>query len=207
MQTSFLSSQENCIFMKQFAFNTLGLATVAVALSGLAIAQDQSQGLKLMSGNSELVHTLSTKSAKQGDPVAIKLTEEIKTPEGVKLPRGTELIGQVDSVKASEDKSPSSLVLTFNQARLKDGKTLAIKATLASFAAAGDPEQLPIAVAPDDTFEQLPASRSGVTLHSAVKDDVSGTLSSNGRNIDLTQGTQFLVAVGVESAQTTSAAE
>jgi hypothetical protein len=193
--------------MKRLILNTLGLATAVVALSGLAIAQDQSQGLKLMAGNSELVQTLTTKSAKQGDPVTVKLTAAIKTPEGVELPRGTELLGHVDSVKASDNKGPSSLALTFNQARLKGGKTIAIKATLAGFAAAGDPQELPVAVAPDDTFEQLPGSNSGVMLNSAVKQDTSGTLSSEHRNIDLTQGTQFLVAVGVESTQSTSAAE
>jgi|HubBroStandDraft_5_1064220.scaffolds.fasta_scaffold130059_1 hypothetical protein len=193
--------------MKHFILNTLGFATAAVALSGLAMAQDQSQGLKLMAGNSELVHALSTKSAKQGDPVAVKLTAAIKTPEGVILPRGTELVGHVANVKASDNKGPSTLVLTFNQAHLKGGKTVAVKATLAGFAAADQPQELPVAVAADDTFEQLAGSDSGVALRSAVKEDASGTLTSDHRNVELNQGTQFLVAVGVASAQTTSAAE
>jgi hypothetical protein len=193
--------------MKQFILNTLGFTTVAVALSGLAMAQDQSQGLKLMAGNSELVHTLSTKSAKQGDPVAVKLTESIKTPEGVMLPRGTELLGHVDSVTASANKGPADLVLTFNQAQLKDGKTLAIKATLAGFSAADEPQELPVAVAPDGAFDQLAGSKSGVALRSAVKEEASGTLTSERRNVELAPGTQFLIAVGVESNPTTSAAE
>jgi hypothetical protein len=193
--------------MKQLILNTLGFATVAVALSGLAMAQDQSQGLKLMAGNSELVSALSTKSAKQGDPVSVRLTSVIKTPEGAVLPRGTELVGHIDSVKASDNKGPATLVVTFSQARLKDGKTLAVKTTLAGFAAAGESEELPASVAPDDSFDQLAASGNGVELRSAVKENASGTLISEHRNIDLNKGTQFLVAVGVKPAQSSSAAE
>jgi hypothetical protein len=193
--------------MKRLTLNAFGFATAVVALSGLAMAQDQSQGLKLMAGNTELVRALSTKSATQGEAVTVKLTDAIKTPEGVELPRGTELIGRVDEVKASDKKGPSTLVLTFSQARLKDGKTVAIKATLAGFAPAGGVEELPTAVAADGSFDQEPGSASGVTLHSAVQDKTSGTLTDGRRDLNFGAGTQFLVAVGVPSAQSTSAAE
>jgi hypothetical protein len=193
--------------MKQLILNTLGFATVAVAFSGLAMAQEPTQGLKLMAGNSELVNTLSTKSAKQGDPISVKLTAGIKTPAGVVLPRGTELLGHIDSVKASDNKGPATLAVTFNQAQLKDGKKLAIKATVAGFAPAGDVQELPISVAADDSFDQLAGSNNGVELRSAVKENVSATLTSSHSNIDLSKGTQFLVAVGVQPAQTSAAAE
>jgi hypothetical protein len=193
--------------MKRLALNTFGFATAVVALSGLAMAQEPAQGVKLMAGNAVLVHSLSSKSATTGEAITVKLTSAIKTPGGVELPRGTELIGRVDQVKASDKNGPSTLVLTFNQARLKDGKAIAVKATLAGFSAAGGIQELPTAVPADGSFDQEAGSTSGVALHSAVQDKTSGTLTDGRRDINFGAGTQFLVAVGVPSAQTTSAAE
>jgi hypothetical protein len=193
--------------MNRFRVSTIGFATAIVALSGLAMAQDQSQGPKLMTGNSELVRPLNTKSAAPGQAITVKLTSSIKTPEGVEIPRGTELMGKVEEVKASDNKGPSTLVLTFDQARLKDGKTLAVKTTLAGFAPAGQAPELNSVVAPDSTFDQQAEGHSGVALHSAVRDNASGTLTGEHSNISLGAGTQFLVAVRVQPNQASGAAE
>lgn len=190
--------------MKRLIWNVFGVATGLVALSGFAVAQglsqDSAQGMQLMAGNTELLHTLDTKSAAPGQNVAVKLTSSIETPQGVKLPGGTELLGRVESVKAYADNSPATLVLTFNQAHLKDGKTLAIKATLISVASADSSNGLPMAVGPDGAFEQEPGGLGAVALHSAVQQNVSGTLTDARHNIKLQTGTQLLVAVGVESS-------
>jgi hypothetical protein len=191
--------------MYRLRVNTIALTAAVLALTGIAVAQDQSP--KLTAGNSQLVRPLSSKSATQGQAVTVKLTGAIKTPAGVELPRGTELIGRVDEVKASDNKGPATLVLTFNQARLKDGKTFAVKATLVGFAPEGEIQELPVTVDADSSFDQDPGSSSGIVLHSAVQNKVSGTLTDNRRDINLTAGTQFLVAVGVESAQSSAAAE
>jgi hypothetical protein len=193
--------------MKRLISNALGFATTFIALSGLAMAQNQSTGMKLMAGNTELVSSLDTKFATQGQAVTVKLTDSIKTPEGVELPRGTELLGRVDGVKASDDKSPSTLVLTFNQARLKNDKTVAVKATLVNVASADGVNEMPGPVGPDDTFDEAPGAIRNVALHSAVKDNTSGTLTDAHKNIRLAEGTQFLVAVGVEPSQQSAAAE
>ncbi|MBB6145629.1 hypothetical protein HNQ77_003590 [Silvibacterium bohemicum] len=193
--------------MKRFQAGTLAFATAVVAFSGLAMAQEQSQGVKLIAGNTELIRALSTKSATQGQAVAVKLTGTIKTAEGVELPRGTELLGRVDEVKASDNKGPSTLTLTFYQAHLKDGKTIAIKATVAAFAAAGDTEQLPAAVDPHATFDQVAGGATGVALHSSVQDKSSATFTDSRSNISLGAGTQLLVAVGAQSAQASTSAE
>jgi hypothetical protein len=195
--------------MNRFSVKAIGLATAVVTLSGLALAQDQSanQSLNLMTGNSQLVRPLNTKSAAPGQAVTIKLTDSIKTPEGVEIPRGSELMGKVDEVKASDNHGPATLVLTFNQARLKDGKTLPVKTTIAGFAAASEGTQLPSLIASDSTFDQEAESHSGVALHSAVQDKTSGTLTDQRSNISLNAGTQFLVAVSVQPTQTAGAAE
>jgi hypothetical protein len=191
--------------MNRFRVSTFALAAAAIALSGVAAAQDQPH--KLVAGNTELVHPLSSKSAAQGQAVTVKLTGSIKTAEGVELPRGTELIGHVDEVKPSDNKGSSSLVLTFNQARLKDGKTLAVKATLVGFAPAGEVQELPVQVDADSSFDHDPGASSGVVLHSSVQSKSSGTLTGNHRDVSFTAGTQFLVAVDVQPAQATAAAE
>jgi hypothetical protein len=191
--------------MYRLRVNTIALTAAVLALTGIAAAQDQSP--KLIAGNSQLVRSLNSKSATQGQAVTVKLAGAIKTSAGVELPRGTELVGRVDEVKASDNKGPATLVLTFNQARLKDGKTLAVKATLVGFAPEGEIQELPVAVGSDSSFDQDPGASSGIVLHSAVQNKVSGTLTDNRHDINLTAGTQFLVAVGVESAQSSAAAE
>lgn len=192
--------------MNRLTLMTAGLAA-AFALSGTAMAQDHAQGVDLIAGNTELVNALSTKSATMDQTVVVKLTDPVRTPAGVVLPRGTELLGRVDAVKASDKKGPSALTLTFTQARLKDGKTLAIKATLVRFAPAGDMDEPPTSVAPDSSFAQEADGSSGIALHSAVDDKSSGTLTDNRRNISFVPGTHFRVALDVEPAQQSSAAE
>jgi hypothetical protein len=193
--------------MNRLKMNTAGFATAIVALSGLAMAQDQSAGPKLVAANSELVRPLSSKSATQGQAVTVRITSSIKTPEGIEIPRGTELIGRIDEAKAADGKGPATLVLTFNQARLKDGKTLAIKATIAGFSPEDQVVDLPASVDPDGVFDQLAPGPSGVALHSAVQDKASGTLTDQRSNISLGAGTQFQVAVAVQSNQVTASAE
>jgi hypothetical protein len=92
--------------------------------------------MQLKPRDAVLVQALDAKSARPGQSVTAKLTSLIKTSDGVKLPSGTELFGRVDTVNGSEDKSASTLSLTFNQARLRDGKTLPVKATLVGFSPA-----------------------------------------------------------------------
>jgi hypothetical protein len=193
--------------MNRLKVSTFVFATTIVALSGFAMAQDQSQGPKLAAGNSELVRPLSTRSSAQGQAVAVKLTDSIKTPGGVELPRGTELVGRVDEVKASDNNGPATLVLTFDQARLKDGKTLPIKATIAGFAPQDESVNLPASVSPDGGFDQLAPGPSGVALHSAVQDNASGTLTDEHSNFRFGAGTQFQVAVAVHSNQAAASAE
>lgn len=193
--------------MNRLIANALGLTAAFVALSGVAIAQSQTQAMNLMAGDTELVHSLDTKSAMPGQLVTVKLTDSIKTPDGIELPHGTELMGRVDQVKASEGKSPSKLVLTFSQARLKDGKTVPVKATLVGFAAAGGVGELPTTVAANASFDQEPGAMGDVALKSAVKQPVSGTLTNDHSNIKLGEGTQFLVAVGAPSSQSSAGAE
>src|SRR6202042_1037477 len=50
------------------------------------------------------------------------------------LPKNTVLEGHVDQVQASDHKSDSMMVITFDKAKLKDGQELPIKATILAMA-------------------------------------------------------------------------
>jgi hypothetical protein len=193
--------------MKRIALIIFGLATAVLAVSGSAVAQNQPQTTQLVEGNAQLDNRLDTKSATQGEAVTAKLTDSIKTSQGLKLPRNTRLLGHVDQVKASENGSPSTLVITFDKAQLKDGSEIAIKATIAAVSPQGDPQGTPRNVASDGMFLQEAGTIAGVSLHSAVQDSSSGTLTGDHRNIKLAIGTELMVAIAAPSAAASSGAD
>jgi hypothetical protein len=59
-----------------------------------------------------------------------KLQDTVKISDAQELPRNTVLIGHIDQVQASENKSDSSIQVTFDKAQLKNGQELPIKATI-----------------------------------------------------------------------------
>lgn len=160
-----------------------------------------------MSGDAVLTHALDTKSAGPGQIVSVKLTTSIRANGGVELPRGTELLGKVESVSAAKDHGPARITLTFNQAHLKDGKTLPVKATLVSFSSADQAAELPQSVNTDGVFDEPSGGIGDTTMHSEVKAANSGTLASQRGDVKLPEGTKFLVAVDVTANQTANGAE
>lgn len=178
--------------MKQIALTIF--TTALVAMSEFAIAQDQPQTTQLVEGNARLYKQLDSKSAMQGDSVTAILTDSIKTSQGVELPRNTRLLGHVDQVKASKDRNPSELAITFDKAQLKGGKEIAVKATIVAVFPGGNPQEIPTNVSSDGKFSQSGAI-AGVSLQSAVQDSSSGTLTGDHRNIKLAPDTELLVAI------------
>jgi hypothetical protein len=86
--------------------------------------------LQLVEVKAELSSSLDAKKAKEGQPVTAKLQDDVQVPDAQALPKNTVLEGHVDQVQASENKGDSSVVVTFDKARLKDGQELPIKATV-----------------------------------------------------------------------------
>lgn len=188
---------------------SLGLAIVSFLSAGAASAQS------LVGVNAKLDHTIDSKSAMVGQAVTAKLDGSVRTADGVDLPRGTELMGKVAEVKNSGS-GPVSLSLLFTIARLKDGKTIPVKATL--LAAYPEDEgdgvytqamgEAPAHVAADDSVDQEPGALRHVSMKSAVKDSDSGTFTSTRGNFRLTAGTYFQFGIAPEAASSaTSAAE
>lgn len=193
--------------LKQFSF---GLALASFVCAGAASAQS------LAGVTTRLDKTLDSGSAKSGEPITAKLDSSVTTPDGVKLPRGTELIGQVADVKAAQG-GPVSLTLVFSSARLKDGKEIPVKATLVGAYSASEGDDAtygsmtmapaPTTVSSDDTFNQQPGALHHVALTSAVKNSDSGTFTSSNGNFKLSAGTYLQFGVDASASKRTSAAE
>jgi hypothetical protein len=97
-------------------------------------AQPAQRTLQMVKAQAELDKTIDAKKAKQGDPVTAKLVAEVNVPDAQPLPRNTVLEGHVDQVTASDHKSDSTMVVTFDKAKLKSGQEVPIKATILAMA-------------------------------------------------------------------------
>jgi hypothetical protein len=94
--------------MKPLAITSLSVATTFFALSTSVLAFGQSSSSPLMSGYAELHQSINTKSAMQGEIISAKLVGSIETPEGLKLPGGTEIMGRVAQVQGADERRESS---------------------------------------------------------------------------------------------------
>lgn len=92
------------------------------------------KAIQLVGARASLSKTLDAKKAKQGDPVTAKLQDTVKIPDATDLPKNTLLVGHVDQVQASENKSDSSIQVTFDKAQLKGGQEIPVKATIMKIA-------------------------------------------------------------------------
>jgi len=92
------------------------------------------KNIQLVGARAWLNKGLDAKKAKQGDPVTAKLQEDVKIPDSAELPKNTVLVGHVDEVQPSQNKSDSSVQVTFDKAQLKNGQQIPIKATIMQIA-------------------------------------------------------------------------
>lgn len=170
---------------------------------------------KLVSVNATLEDGLNSKDATQGQTVKAKLTDSAKTENGMKLDKGTVLLGKVEQVQKSSNSGPSKISVTFDQAKLKDGRTVPVKATLlaayppsaGNYYPADNSTGMTISsqkgfISPDRKVVQQPGTLGNVAMHSAVRSNTSGTFTSPDRNINLKSGTRLQIAVAPASSGT-----
>ncbi|HEX4040019.1 MAG TPA: hypothetical protein VHX37_18340 [Acidobacteriaceae bacterium] len=178
---------------------SFGLALISFLAAGAASAQS------LAGVTTRLDQTLDSRTAKVGEAVSVKLNDTVKTPDGVKLPRGTQLLGKVAEVKTAANSGPASVTLVFTSAKLKDGKEIQVKATLVgayTSSEGGDSTYgsqtmapAPALVNADDTFDQQAGALHRVSLTSAVKNSDSGTFTSKDGNFKLQAGTYLQLGI------------
>jgi hypothetical protein len=133
----------------------------------------------------------------------------VKTTDGVKLDRGTELLGTVASAAPSSNRGPASLTLLFTTAKLKDGKQIPVKVTLLAAYPSGNGDGVlygnnavappPQHVDPQQAILQEPGLLNKVELKSSVQGQDSGTFSKTDGNFRLAAGTYFQVGIAPTS--------
>lgn len=198
-------------FAVQLKTLSFGLALITCFAAGAASAQT------LLGVNARLDHALDSKTAATGQVVTAKLDGSVTTPDGLRLPRGTELVGKVDEVKASEKGGPASVSLVFASAKLKDGKSVPVKATLvaafpsdegdtASFSQQTIPAP-PEQIQANTSIHQDAGALGKVSLVSAVKSSDSGTFSRTDGNFHLSSGTCLQFGIAGNGGSATAAAE
>jgi hypothetical protein len=191
------------------SFSILGISALAFSMYGYAAAQTTTQNIQLVGAQAKLISAVDSKDAAQGQVITAELTDNVKAADSTDLRKGTLLVGKVEEVQKSDNNGPAKLTVVFDQAKLKDGKTIPIKATiLGAFPAPegfDDDNYSPVALLPQsipDTrqVDQEPGTLSHVSMHSAVQSDASGVFTSDDRNINLQRGTQLQFALAPEAA-------
>lgn len=202
--------------MKSFR-NVIATGTALLALPLVALALDspgtpsakasvagQAEAAQMVAANADLLHNISSRSAHPGQKVTLKLRTTAHLTNGTKLPSGTIITGHV--VKSSAyPTSQSRLAINFNQARLKDGKVVPIKATIVGVYA---PQMTGFEGYPVTPGNQVPVEWSNktvqvdqinavpnVSLHSNVAKKDSGILVSNKNNLKLRNGSEIQLAI------------
>jgi len=159
-----------------------------------------------------LITTLDARDVHAGQKFEAKLPRKVHLKDGTELPGGTLLIGKIGTDDMNLH-GRSKLVLCINEARLKDGKTVPVKATVVGIYppgaqsseyymsnAAGDQVQNPWhnGITKIDELDAL----HDVDLHSNLNSRNSAVLVSNeDDNIKLKSGTELALAIAANNNQ------
>lgn len=160
-----------------------------------------------------LDHSIDAKKAKPGDQFQARLISKVRLKNGTELPAGTQLIGKVGNDDMQQS-GQSKLALCIDQAKLKDGKTVAVKATIVGVYGPGMGPATPYPVEAGDQVandwtrnihrvDQVGAL-SGVDMHSSLTSTNSGVLVSTKNDIRLNTGTELALAIAPQQGQSAS---
>jgi hypothetical protein len=76
----------------------------------------------------ELVKSLDSKKAKEGDEIIARTTSDAHASEGVRIPRGSSVVGHITECKArSKGDAESAMGIAFDKVVFRDGKDIAVK--------------------------------------------------------------------------------
>lgn len=153
-----------------------------------------------------LDRSIDANKVKPGEEITARLASKVHLKNGTELPSGTELIGKIGTDDMQQN-GTSKLALCLDQAKLKNGNIIPLKATIVGIygSGAGAPEPYPEVpgdqVANDWTrsthqVDQIDAL-SGVDMHSSLVSRNSGVLVTTRRDdIKLREGTELALAIG-----------
>jgi len=164
----------------------------------------QSAAAQMVPAQAVLEKDLDARKAQRGQQFRATLTGAVHLKNGTELPRGTQLVGTIetDNMHAT---GGSSLALRFTQADLKDGKAIPIQAMIVGIAPPETSESW------DGSADQAPPNSwngetlqiddegvlSGVDLHSRIAGANSGVLVSTKKSdMKLAARSQISLAIG-----------
>ncbi len=153
-----------------------------------------------------LWHGLDARKVSVGYAIRARLSKKVLLKDGAELPAGSMLLGEVQNDDMNVE-GGSKLVLRFDKAQLKGGKTVPIKATIIGLFRPLDEDANGYPIVPGDQVSNywnkgvlqvdqinvLP----GVNLHSRIASSNSGVLVSTKKKEDmkLREGSEFLLAI------------
>jgi hypothetical protein len=190
--------------VKMKSILTLSVAAAFVALPSLSHAQT-------LAGDTPavvmLTKSLDAKKLVAGAIIQTKLTDTIHFVDGTKIPGGSMLNATVEKDEA--EAGGVKLTLRFTEARLKDGKTIAIKGIILDVSRQpADPSGLQtVMTVPENLNHQSAIVDAvgvvkGVDLHSNVSSDDSGVLvTTTGNDVKLPTGTELELAIAPTAAK------
>ncbi len=197
--------------MKIYA-KTLALTAVISVLSMPVLAQSVSatqvdssaatEAAQMVPAIAQLTRTLDADKDHLDSTFEAELSHKVTLTNGTVLPSHTLLIGTVtrDDMQAA---GTSEFALRLNQAKLKDGKTLPIKATIVDITRPGFNTD-EYAASNDWTSQTLtvqePNAVSGVDLHSDIASNDSAVfVSTKKRDVKVPAGSELKLAIGPAS--------
>jgi len=130
----------------------------------------------------ELLNKLDSRSAKQGDSVAVKTDEDVVFPGGSDIPRGSKLVGHITNVETRTDaKENSQIAIQFDRAEMKDGHSIAIESVIRSIGPAANAGASIENSIPGSYGPGTQGTQSGVaTSNASGTSTAAGTPGSNG---------------------------
>jgi hypothetical protein len=200
-------------------------ASIAVVLASLSFAGAQSPStaqpetapsshvIMMVNVMATVEKTIDSKKAKAGDPFTARTAATTALSDGTQVPSGSTLIGHIDSVTPSENKGDATLTLTIDKLQIKNGKELAIKATITAVTSTAplanddkgyDPSSYRPGTQGDNKANgqnsqssgaTAPHAAEGLTLTGSPKDAISATLTQAKKNIHLSNMNQIVVSV------------
>jgi hypothetical protein len=189
--------------------NSKSMDTQHSASSSASSTKAKTEAAHMVPARAYLVRKLDAKNDKPGSKFTAKLADTVHLKNGTELPRGTLLLGTVETDQM-QMKGNSKLALRITTARLKDGKTIPLKATIVGVYAPETESAGGYFVAPGQeeandwnnkilTVDQLDVLP-GVELHSRIAGQNSGVFVTKKKDdVKISGGSELALAIGDKS--------
>ena len=187
------------------AFATAVLAFPLFVFSQQTPIAGQHEASLMKPVRATLEHDVDAVKDQQGYMVKAKLDQKVTLSNGTELPKNTVLVGKITQ-DDMQQQGMSKLALRFEQAELKDGKTVPVRASIVGYYSPGTiqsdmgPDSGMAAVPNGWTAQTLQMDQlnvtHGVDLHSRISSKNSGVFVSTKKDdVKLRAGSELQLAI------------